>query len=133
MGSLRTRTTMVLACVFLTSLPSGAVAQTFKIANWNVRSGEGIHGLAGGRRLLFANKGAPKVTTPSPGPRTYVELTFNASANTPYHLWIRGHALDDCWCNDSAWIQYTDAVDDRGAAVHRIGSGAGVCTRWRNV
>src|SRR5262249_19189310 len=70
----------------------------------------------------FANRAAPKVTTPSARPLTYFEVTFIARANTPYHLWIRGKALNDCWCNDSAWVQYSDAVDEHGAAVHRIGS-----------
>jgi hypothetical protein len=49
-------------------------------------------------------------------------MTFTAAAATPYHLWIRGRARADCWCNDSVWIQISDEVDRVGRAVHRIGT-----------
>jgi hypothetical protein len=77
---------------------------------------------AGGARMYFTNAGAPKVATPQTTPDTYVELTFTADAGTPYHVWIRGVALADCWCNDSAWVQFSDAVDVNGHAVRRIGT-----------
>jgi hypothetical protein len=77
---------------------------------------------AGGARVYFTNAGMPKVTTPQARPSTYVELTFTATAGTPYRLWIRGRALADCWCNDSAWVQFSDAVDAGGRAVRRIGT-----------
>jgi hypothetical protein len=65
------------------------------------------------------------VNAPLVQPPTYVELTFSAAARTPYHLWIRGRALNDCWCNDSAWVQFDDTVDAHGLAVDRIGSSSG--------
>jgi len=77
---------------------------------------------AGGGRLYFVNAGVPKTAAASTHPVTFVDLTFTAAANTPYHLWMRGSALADCWCNDSAWVQFNDAVDAAGRAVNRIGT-----------
>src|SRR5262245_51147416 len=55
---------VVLACVFLTSFPCGALAQTFKIANWNIRSGEGIHGLTGIRTFDSSTSNCTDRTKP---------------------------------------------------------------------
>jgi hypothetical protein len=77
---------------------------------------------AGGARVYFTNVGLPKVTTPVARPTTYIDLTFTADAGIPYHLWMRGSALADCWCNDSAWVQFSDAVDAGGRALYRIGA-----------
>jgi hypothetical protein len=77
---------------------------------------------AGGARVYFTNLDLPKVATPIARPTTYIELTFTAAAETPYHLWIRGFALADCWCNDSAWVQFSDSVDAGGRARYRIGA-----------
>ena len=81
---------------------------------------------AGGGRLYFTNAGMPKTATARATPATYVELTFTAAANTPYHLWMRGSALADCWCNDSAWVQFSDAVDAGGRPIDRIGTSEAV-------
>jgi hypothetical protein len=81
---------------------------------------------AGGGRLYFINAGVPKAALPSTHPATFVDLTFTAAANTPYHLWMRGSALADCWCNDSAWVQFSDTVDAGGRAVNRIGTSEAV-------
>ena len=55
---------------------------------------------AGAGRLYFVNAGVPKGATPSTHPATFVDLTFTAAANTPYHLWIRGSSFADCWCDN---------------------------------
>jgi len=55
---------MVLAYVFLVTLPSAVAAQTFKIANWNIRSGEGIHGLTGVRTFESSTSNCTDRTKP---------------------------------------------------------------------
>ena len=35
---------------------------------------------------------------------------------------MRGRAEGDCWCNDSVFVQFSNAVDAGGAPVFRIGT-----------
>jgi hypothetical protein len=51
-----------------------------------------------------------------------VEFTFDALANTPYRLWVRGRADNDSWSNDSVYIQFSGTVGGSGEPVYRIGS-----------
>jgi hypothetical protein len=55
-------------------------------------------------------------------PQHYVEMTFNAEANTGYHLWIRMRAQNDHFSNDSIHVQFSDSVNDIGTPIYRIGS-----------
>jgi phosphatidylserine/phosphatidylglycerophosphate/cardiolipin synthase-like enzyme len=77
---------------------------------------------AGGGAIYNPDLGRAKVTTAQPSPASYIELTFNATSATPYHLWIRGRAHNDYWGNDSVHVQFSGAVDTSGSAVYRIGS-----------
>jgi hypothetical protein len=77
---------------------------------------------AGGSRLQNLNAGAAKIAVPLASPGSYFELTFNAAANTPYHLWIRGKATANSYANDSVHVQFDNSVDASGAAVYRIGT-----------
>jgi phosphatidylserine/phosphatidylglycerophosphate/cardiolipin synthase-like enzyme len=77
---------------------------------------------AGGSRLANANLGAPKVSTPRAEPPQYVDLTFTASAGTPYRLWLRGKAASNSYANDSVWVQFSDSVTSAGEPVYRIGT-----------
>ena len=62
---------------------------------------------------------------PAPiAPQHYVDVTFDAQAGTPYHLWIRMRAQNDFYGNDSIHVQFSDAVDAAGSAIYRIGSTA---------
>ena len=79
---------------------------------------------AGGYRLWNPNAGAAKLTTPLAAPASYFELTFNADAGVPYHLWIRGRADGDSYENDSLYVQFSQAVNAAGAAINRIGTTA---------
>jgi hypothetical protein len=79
---------------------------------------------AGGYRLWNPDAGAAKLLTPLAAPASYFELTFNAAAGVPYHLWIRGKAEADSYTNDSVFLQFSGAVDASGAAVDRIGTTA---------
>ena len=50
------------------------------------------------------------------------EFTFNAAANTPYHIWLRLRAIDNSKYNDSLYAQFSDALNTSGAARYRIGT-----------
>ena len=77
---------------------------------------------AGGIRLQNPNAGAPKVTGAAPNPNDYFEMTFQAEADRPYHLWIRAKATANNWGNDSVHVQFSDTVNAAGAPQFRIGT-----------
>jgi Beta-propeller repeat len=65
--------------------------------------------------------GAKVVRMPVPAVN-YFELTFDAEAGRPYHLWLRGIAERNYWGNDSVHVQFSDSVDQSGTPRWRIGS-----------
>jgi phosphatidylserine/phosphatidylglycerophosphate/cardiolipin synthase-like enzyme len=77
---------------------------------------------AGGSRVHNPDAGAPKVNTALANPSSYVEIAFQAEANTPYRLWIRGRAQNDYWGNDSIHVQFSGSVNASGVPVYRIGT-----------
>jgi exonuclease III len=77
---------------------------------------------ASGRRLYTANLGAAKATAASAHPSSYADMKFYAEKGKPYRLWLRGRADGNSWRNDSAFVQFSDAVTGNGAPVWRIGS-----------
>jgi hypothetical protein len=79
---------------------------------------------AGGYRLWNPDAGAAKLLAALAAPTSYFELTFNAAAAVPYHLWIRGKAEGDSYTNDSVFVQFSGSVDASGAAIDRIGTTA---------
>ena len=86
---------------------------------WNVVSDATA---AGGARLENPNAGAAKLGAPLASPSKYFDLSFDAAAGVPYHLWIRGKAASNSWANDSVYVQFSDSVNLSGAATYRIGS-----------
>jgi hypothetical protein len=81
---------------------------------------------AGGFRLSQPDAGAPKRETPLASPSNYVDVPFTAEAGEPYRLWIRGRAERDSFANDSAFIQFTNSVDQTGQAIARMGTTSAV-------
>jgi phosphatidylserine/phosphatidylglycerophosphate/cardiolipin synthase-like enzyme len=77
---------------------------------------------AGGKRIWNMNAGAAKITTALASPGSYVELTFNAVAGKPYHLWMRGRAEGNVYTNDSVFVQFSGSVTSAGAPTLRIGT-----------
>src|SRR5581483_5022357 len=77
---------------------------------------------AGGSALWNPDAARPKVAPALATPASYVEMTFNASAGIPYHLWVRFRAQNNSFSNDSVHVQFTDSVDASGAAVMQIGT-----------
>src|SRR2546428_4905725 len=53
--------------------------------NWTSTSGAA----AGGQYEASADLGWSTTGSPLASPTDYFEMTFNASANTPYHVWLR--------------------------------------------
>jgi hypothetical protein len=77
---------------------------------------------AGGYRMWNPNVNTPKLTSPLAAPSSYFELTFQAAANTPYHLWVRGEAEGNTYDNDSFYVQFSGSVDASGLPISRIGT-----------
>jgi hypothetical protein len=77
---------------------------------------------AGGNRLQNPDQAAAKVTTAFASPANYFEMTFDAIAGVPYHLWIRGKALSNSTSNDSVHVQFDGSLNHSGAAAYRIGT-----------
>ena len=89
---------------------------------WSVRNDTTA---AGSAAVGNPDAGAPKAADPSASPASYVDITFNADAGKPYHLWLRLKADNDDWRNDSVWLQFSGSVDAAGNPVNRIGTTSG--------
>ncbi len=77
---------------------------------------------AAGQLMIHPDGGAAKVTTPLANPANYFEVTFNAVAEVPYRIWIRGRAQGNSYNNDSVYAQFFDSVAADGTPQWRIGS-----------
>ena len=77
---------------------------------------------ADGTSIHDPNRGAPKAAQPLASPTSMAEISFFADPTQTYKLWIRGKAENDSWANDSAFIQFTGAVDPSGNSAWQIGS-----------
>ena len=77
---------------------------------------------ASGRRLYNADHSATKAAAASDAPASYADLQFYAEKGKAYRLWMRGRADANSWANDSAFVQFSDAIDAAGAPIWRIGT-----------
>ena len=77
---------------------------------------------SGGAALWLPDAEVPKLGLASASPANYFDLTFQVRAGVPYRLWLRGKAQNDSWQNDSAFVQFSSAVDASGTPVFRIGT-----------
>jgi calcineurin-like phosphoesterase family protein/purple acid phosphatase-like protein len=96
-----------------------AAAAPVKAGAWAVKADASA---AGGQLIANPDAGAAKVTTAAANPANYFEVTFDAVANMPYRLWIRGRAQANSYNNDSVYAQFSGAVTSSGAAQWRIGT-----------
>jgi hypothetical protein len=87
--------------------------------NWARWSGSDA---AGGQYMASVDYGWSTLNNPLASPRDYFEAAFNAAASTPYHVWLRLRAGSNSKWNDSMWVQFSDAVDQNGSAIYRIGT-----------
>ena len=77
---------------------------------------------AGGRALFMPDKGKAAVSPALASPANYFEITFDAVAGVPYHLWARMRSYNNSLNNDSLNVQFSGSVDAFGTPVYRIGS-----------
>lgn len=91
--------------------PGAQTGDTFPHGNWTIA---GDPTAAVGRVARDVNAGAPKITIPSANPANYVDIFFAADPTQTYKLWVRLKADGDNAANDSAWLQFSNAVDASG-------------------
>ena len=72
---------------------------------------------AGKKSLSSVDKGWSSTDTALASPANYIEFTFNAAANTPYHVWVRQRAGNNDKYNDSLFAQFSDAITASGARI----------------
>ena len=87
---------------------------TEQVGNWQIVSDASA---ASGKAARDINVGAPKVTSPSPAPPSYIDVGFVADTTQTYKLWVRLKADGNSWANDSVWLQFTNAVDSSGRSI----------------
>jgi hypothetical protein len=81
---------------------------------------------AGGMRIHYPDRGAPKVTTPLAAPVHYRDIWFTPDPTQTYKLWVRLRADRNNYANDSIWVQFTGAVDATGKPVAPVGTTQGL-------
>lgn len=75
----------------------------------------------GSVKLVTSNTGYAQTNAPLASPVHYFDVSFNATANTPYHIWLRLQALNNDKFNDAVWVQFSDARSG-GSSIYAIGS-----------
>jgi acid phosphatase len=81
---------------------------------------------ADGVKLGTPDNGWATTSAPIAAPADYVDVTFNANANTPYTFWLRMQALNNSKWNDSVWVQFSDATAG-GSAAYPLNSTSALC------
>jgi hypothetical protein len=87
--------------------------------NWQVLSDASA---AGGSALWNPDAAQAKISPALASPSNYFEMTFDATAGVPYHLWLRLRAQNNSLSNDSVHVQFSDAVDGAGNPTMAIGT-----------
>jgi phosphatidylserine/phosphatidylglycerophosphate/cardiolipin synthase-like enzyme len=77
---------------------------------------------AGGGALQNPDRGRAKIAPALASPANYFDISFSATGNVPYHLWMRMKAQGNSTSNDSVHVQFSDSIDGAGNPVARIGS-----------
>jgi regulation of enolase protein 1 (concanavalin A-like superfamily) len=107
---------------------AGDIASASLHGNWKKTSDSTA---AGGKKLSNSNAGWSSTSAPLAQPADYVDVTFKAAAATPYTVWLRMKAASNDKYNDSAWVQFSDALVD-GAKAYPIGSATGLMVNLEN-
>ena len=79
----------------------------------------------GGVKLASPDNGWASLNAPLASPPDYVDVTFAASANTAYTLWLRLRASGDSKFNDAVWLQFSDARAN-GSPIYQLNSSSGL-------
>lgn len=121
-------------CVLLTLNPSATSAATSDVVLY-ASDAANLHGnwvrvsdatAAGGQLVSSVDKGWGTTNAVLASPADYFEFTFNAVANTPYHVWLRQRATANSKYNDAMYAQFSDAVDANGSPLYGIGTTTGL-------
>jgi len=121
----------------LLAAPSAAVPDVVLYAsdvrslqgNW-VRAGDGS--AAGAQILTTPDNGWSTANSPLASPTYFVDATFDAPANTAYHVWLRLRATASSKYNDSVWVQFSDATDLNGSAIYRMATTSALLVNLEN-
>ncbi len=81
---------------------------------------------AAGTLLATPDNGVANTGGPLAAPADYVDVTFTATANLPYTLWLRLRALNDSKFNDAVFVQFSDAQQLDHSPIYAIGSTSGL-------
>jgi len=95
------------------------VAPSAITGNWQALSDTTA---AGGDAMWNPDAGQAKISPALASPSNFFEMTFNAKAGLPYHLWIRMRAQNNSLSNDSVALQFSDSVDSGGSPIIRMGT-----------
>jgi hypothetical protein len=79
----------------------------------------------GGLALVTTDTGFAPTNNALAAPANYVDVTFDANANTPYRLWLRLKALGNSKYNDSLWVQFSDATSN-GSSIYPMNTTSGL-------
>lgn len=91
--------------------------------NWAATTSEGA---AGGRSMASRDLGWARTNAPLALPPNYFEMSFTASADTTYRVWLRLRAAGNSKWNDGVWVQFSDSTLTTGTAIYRIGTTSGL-------
>lgn len=91
--------------------------------NWAATTSEGA---AGGRSMASRDLGWSRTNAPLASPTNYFEMSFTASADTTYRVWLRLRAAGNSKWNDGVWVQFSDSTLTTGTAIYRIGTTSGL-------
>jgi hypothetical protein len=117
-ASAGTTTTAPEIVIYGADVPSGNLR-----GNWSRVSDSTA---AAGIRLSNADRGASVVNAPLASPADYFDVTFSAEAGVRYRLWLRMKATSNSKWNDSAYVQFSGAVNSSGSAIYRMGTTQGL-------
>jgi hypothetical protein len=103
--------------IYASDVPAGARHGSWKTAA-DATSPNGV-------KLVTTDAGVAITANALASPSDYVDVTFNASAGTPYTIWLRLRALNNSKYNDAVWLQFSDAVTG-GSAAYPMNTTAGL-------
>jgi hypothetical protein len=82
------------------------IAASARHGSWTVASDSTS---PNGIKLVTPDNGVANTSNALGAPSDYVDVTFSATAGTPYTVWLRLQAAGNSKLNDAVWVQFSDA------------------------